>query len=263
MNTLSESIRPKVPLREDFKIALYLGIAGALATALLFPYLLQVMPGLLAKVPAYIPLPALIAIQSAQALMIFSALAFLGLRMGHRIGLDTPWLRAVTTKRERPRLPWPTAICTGLLTGIVIVAIDPLFAAHMPPTLNGQPQIEPTSSALAGFLASFYGGIAEEIQLRLFVMTFMLWLVSLIRKPVPGIAYIVAIMIAALLFGAGHLPAAASIWPLDAVVVARTLVLNSIAGIAFGYLYWKRGLEMAMLAHFSADLVLHVLAPLL
>ena len=37
------------------------------------------------------------------------------------------------------------------------------------------------------------------------------------------------------------------------------VVLNSLAGIAFGWLYWRRGLEAAMIAHFAADLVLHVL----
>ena len=71
-----------------------------------------------------------------------------------------------------------------------------------------------------------------------------------------------AIAVAALLFGAGHLPAAAKIWGLEDIVVVRTIALNAIAGIAFGWLYWKRGIEMAMLGHFSADIVLHVLAPL-
>ena len=59
------------------------------------------------------------------------------------------------------------------------------------------------------------------------------------------------------------LPAAAQVWGLDAMVVARTVLLNAVAGIAFGWLYWKRGLEMAVLAHFGADLVLHVATPLL
>ena len=75
--------------------------------------------------------------------------------------------------------------------------------------------------------------------------------------------YWAAIVVAALLFGAGHLPAASKIWGLEAIVVLRTLLLNGIAGVVFGWLYWKRGLEMAMLSHFSADIVLHVIAPLL
>jgi hypothetical protein len=35
-----------------------------------------------------------------------------------------------------------------------------------------------------------------------------------------------------------------------------------VAGAAFGWLYWKKGLEAAMIAHGSADVVLHVLGPL-
>jgi hypothetical protein len=38
----------------------------------------------------------------------------------------------------------------------------------------------------------------------------------------------------------------------------RALVLNGIAGIAYGYLYWKRGLEAAMLAHMSTHLIMQI-----
>jgi len=33
-------------------------------------------------------------------------------------------------------------------------------------------------------------------------------------------------------------------------------------GVVFGYLYWKRGLEAAMIAHGTADVVMHVGRPL-
>jgi hypothetical protein len=36
-------------------------------------------------------------------------------------------------------------------------------------------------------------------------------------------------------------------------------VLNGIGGIVFGWLYWRNGLESAMTAHFSADIVVHVM----
>jgi membrane protease YdiL (CAAX protease family) len=70
-------------------------------------------------------------------------------------------------------------------------------------------------------------------------------------------------LVAALAFGAGHLPAAAHVWPLDAVVVTRTVLLNTIAGLVFGWFYVRKGIESAMLSHFCADLVLHVATPLL
>jgi membrane protease YdiL (CAAX protease family) len=44
------------------------------------------------------------------------------------------------------------------------------------------------------------------------------------------------------------------------MVVFRTLVLNALGGLAFGWLFYRHGLEHAMAAHFSADIVVHVLA---
>ena len=114
-----------------------------------------------------------------------------------------------------------------------------------------------------GLLASFYGGIAEELQLRLFLMTLLVWMLTFAGRHRPRAPlFWMAIVIAAIAFGAGHLPAAEKIWGLDAIVVVRTVLLNAIGGVVFGWLYWKRGIEMAMLGHFSADIVLHVIAPL-
>lgn len=67
----------------------------------------------------------------------------------------------------------------------------------------------------------------------------------------------------AILFGLAHLPLASQIgMPLDVVVVIRTILLNGIAGVVFGWLYWSFGLESAMLAHFSIDVVMHSFIPL-
>jgi membrane protease YdiL (CAAX protease family) len=101
-------------------------------------------------------------------------------------------------------------------------------------------------------------------MMRLFLVTLVAWVLCLASKGTKLRWHLVAaIVIAALLFGAGHLPAAAPVWPLTGMVVLRTLLLNAVAGLAFGWLYWRRGLEAAMLAHFCADLVLHVAVPLL
>ena len=47
------------------------------------------------------------------------------------------------------------------------------------------------------------------------------------------------------------------------LMVVRVLVLNLIPGIVFGVLFWRRGLLSAMTAHFSADVLMHAVAPLL
>ncbi len=75
-------------------------------------------------------------------------------------------------------------------------------------------------------------------------------------------AFWTANLIVAIIFGLGHLPAASIMMlPITPVVVTAALVLNGIAALVFGYLYWKKGLEAAMVAHFSADIVVHVFGP--
>jgi hypothetical protein len=257
---LAESAPPRPSMREDLSMSLFLGLACGLATAALFPYLMILMPQALAKLPMPLPLVALL--QSLQAFVLLTLLSFCGLRMGHRLGLGAPWLRALLFRRERVAQPWLLAIACGALAGIAIVALDPLFAPYMPKPMQALPAA-PQAHAFAGFLASFYGGIAEECMMRLFLVTLLAWILCLASKGTKLRWHLVAaIVLAALLFGAGHLPATAKLWPLDGVVIARTLVLNGIAGLVFGWFYVRNGLESAMLSHFCADLVLHVAAPL-
>jgi membrane protease YdiL (CAAX protease family) len=102
--------------------------------------------------------------------------------------------------------------------------------------------------------------------MRLFLLSLFAFLGSRIRhttegRPTQGVFW-AANVLAALLFGLGHLPAIVMIVPLSPLVVTRLVLLNGLAGVAFGYLYVTRGLEAAILAHFVMDIVLHVLAPL-
>lgn len=254
---------PTTPWKHDLKIAALLGMVSALAVAALMPYLAQLMPDKFAKLP--VPLSVLIVAQSIQSFVLIGLMSLAGLRMGHRVGLGTPLLqRWINRDPLAVSLRPLQAILLGVAAALAVVALSAAIDPLLPPMLHPPAKTGTGQSALNGFLASFYGGIAEELQLRLFLMTLVVWLAAMLRKTTPSSrVYWIAIAIAALLFGAGHLPAAHHVWGLDMIVVVRTVLLNSLAGLAFGWLYWKRGLEMAVLAHFSADLVLHVLTPLL
>lgn len=254
----------KAPWALDLRTAVVWGVLAGLSTIAVMPYLMQLTPQAFAQVR--IPMPAFIALQGAQALVLMGLLSLLGLRMGHRVGLGSPLLQAWLARRASPS--WQTlkplqvialgAGAAALVLGASLV-LDPLLPEPLQPIAD----TDATRSALNGLLASCYGGIAEELQLRLFLMTLVVWLLARFgRRQPPAAAYWVAIAVAAVLFGAGHLPAAAKVWGLTDIVVFRTIALNAIAGLAFGWLYWRRGIEMAMLGHFSADIVLHVLAPL-
>jgi membrane protease YdiL (CAAX protease family) len=98
------------------------------------------------------------------------------------------------------------------------------------------------------------------------MMSFFVWLGRFLSKTAAGTpsdaVFWIANVLAAVLFGLGHLPATSLQVPLTPLVVTRAVVLNGLLGIVFGWLYWKRGLEAAIISHFSADLVLHVLLAL-
>ena len=97
-------------------------------------------------------------------------------------------------------------------------------------------------------------------------MSVLVWLGRFVSKTEDGhptLAVLwIANILAAILFGLGHLPATAALFPITPLVIIRAIVLNGLIGIAFGYLYFKHGLESAMLSHFTADIVLHVLLAL-
>jgi membrane protease YdiL (CAAX protease family) len=116
-------------------------------------------------------------------------------------------------------------------------------------------------------LTCFYGGVVEEVLTRLFLLSLFAWLgVKMFQQQKERLApatFWIANLLAAILFGLGHLPAASRIMQITPEVVVLALVMNGIAAVAFGYLYWKRGLEAAMIAHFSADFLLYVVGPAL
>jgi len=150
-------------------------------------------------------------------------------------------------------------LLTGLIAGVLILLLE-LFFIKMLPDLKS---ITPPGR-FYGFLASFYGGIVEEVLMRLFLLSLLL--VFLRRFNALGIW--VAILSVAVIFGLGHLPttvkayALSSASELPALMIVRALLLNGIVGVACGWLYWKKGLEYAISSHFMTDLVIHVLWPI-
>jgi hypothetical protein len=254
----------KTPWKPDLKTAATWGVLAGLSAVAVLPYLRRLAPEAFAKTS--LSFPMLAAAQGLQALALLGVLALLGLRMGHRVGLGSPllqgWFGGPRTATLQTLRPWHS-ILLGVLAGAAIVGASLLIDPMLPPQLHPAAAPAAATTVIEGALASFYGGIAEELQVRLFLMTLLVWMLTLGGKhrPKPALFWL-ALVIAAIAFGAGHLPAANHVWGLSTIVVVRTVALNALGALVFGWLYWKRGIEMAMLGHFSADIVLHVLAPL-
>jgi membrane protease YdiL (CAAX protease family) len=221
-----------------------------------------------------ISLAVLLPIQVGENAAIFAVAVAGGLFLATRIGLGAPILEAYLANQEvtgRIKTILVPSIALGIIASLVIIGLDvsvfaPALVGELGKTSEALTRLNMQPPAWQGFLASFYGGIDEEIAMRLFLLSLFAFLGKFVSHTIDGRPTLpvlwAANILTAIIFGLGHLPATAALIPITPLVVARAVVLNGLAGIAFGYLYWTRGLESAMLSHFSADMILHVISVL-
>jgi hypothetical protein len=146
-----------------------------------------------------------------------------------------------------------TGVLLGVLSGILLTAISLLFIPCLPEEfiVFGE-NIKP--SLAARFL---YGGITEEIVMRFGLMTFLVWLCSLIFKGLNSTVYWIGIVIVAFLFALGHFPIVYQTVSEPSTTLLFYIIIGNISsGIIFGWLYWKKGLEAAFIAHIFAHVVM-------
>ena len=145
-------------------------------------------------------------------------------------------------------------VVAGLLVGLTLYFLDKTV-------FHSSILSEMHSIVWPGALASLYGGVNEEVLLRLFLFTFIYFLCGRIFKFTHEhrlyFLWMTNILVA-LIFGLGHLPAAFKLVTPSGFEFFRIILLNGIGGIVFGWLYWSRGLWTAMTAHFVTDLMIHV-----
>ena len=243
--------------KKMFLLLLAAGVFGCIAV---LPYVWSL--GLIPedKLPA--PKSVLALAQIVQSVVMLSVAVFLGLYLGRKVGLGAPYLEDRLTGEsvhDGFKSVLITSVVLGVIAGGLVFFLDRVvFAVYIEPVTASQAK----PALWQRFLASFYGGICEELFMRLFLMSFFVWLFSKIKRTVSGhaadLGFWSAIVLVSVIFGLGHLPMTARFIGITPLVVVRAILLNGIAGIVFGWLYWKKGLESAMVSHFSADIIIHV-----
>jgi membrane protease YdiL (CAAX protease family) len=237
-------------------------VAGLLGVVAVFPFVLELFGSRLDVQAPNVAMPTVLALALIQNGILLAVAILVGMSRSNRVGLRMPLVQAWTTgtRASLGQAGVAPALLAGAAVGAVLVAIEALvFLRHLPRAMHSLFAIPLWKRLLAGVL---YGGITEELFMRLFLMSLVAWLCGRRWKTPDGLpaagAFWIAIVLVAVLFGLGHLPATSVITPLTPTLAVRALVLNGVAGIAFGYLYWKRGLEAAMVGHMSAHLVMQI-----
>ncbi|MEZ6001998.1 CPBP family intramembrane glutamic endopeptidase [Hyphomonas sp.] len=188
-------------------------------------------------------------------------LAWSGLVLGQRTGLGAPLLMDLLDKvpgaGSRFIKSALLACILGLLLGAAMVGLKLALQPYSPPEMP----VLGFRGPVGGLLVSIAAAVGEEVWFRLGLMTLLVWGISRLlgqADPHPAMMWSI-IILTAVAFGMAHLPQLASFDAATPFSIWGTILGNCAVGSLYGWCYWRHGLLAAMVAHFSVDLVIHVL----
>ena len=194
-----------------------------------------------------------IGISVAQVSLYGAIFAGIGIILSNKIGL---WKKFEINKKAILGV-----VIISIIGGLTLSIVDRyVFGSFIDPVLHSYDN-KPTIEYI---IASFtYGGVYEEILMRLFLMTLFSWIIAKIfyrkEKEIPVKVFIISNIVAALLFAAVHIPSTMAMTTLTPLLIFRCFLLNGLLGLCFGYLYRKHGIGYSMIAHGFAHLISDIL----
>jgi membrane protease YdiL (CAAX protease family) len=192
--------------------------------------------------------------------VLVAAVVRLGLLLAGNIGRGVPLLeRWLAGQRVGPLLltVLREAVVAGTSLGIIVLLLY-VFVFHVPlPQLAAITRVPLWKRVLFASAAA----VEEELLFRLVLLSFLAWLLGTRwhqpdGRPRAGAGWL-ANLLAGAAFALAHVPTT----PLTALTFTPRVLTAGMASMLFGRLYWTRGLEAAIVAHFAADLMLLVVGP--
>jgi hypothetical protein len=188
-------------------------------------------------------------------------LTLVGVHLGRKIGTGAPhieaWLSGKTLRGGSLKADVAWAVTAGLFLGAALVGLRMITTPYLPETIA-----EYGFRGVSGSLAvSFGAAVAEEVWFRLGALTLLVWLVTMLsgKEEATRTIFWSVIVVTSVLFGLAHLPQLFSFGAGTTFAIVGTIAGNTAVGVLYGWLFWRRGLFAAICAHFSVDLVIHVI----
>jgi membrane protease YdiL (CAAX protease family) len=242
---------------EKFKylVLFLLGFIGILSSVSLIPQLTSLSPE---------PLPMSVfwvkVISVVQTSVLLLVMVLIGGVFAKRVNLTTSIIdRLCGVSTNLPKLfdILVPAIFGGVIGGFCLLVFFYFMANFLPMDFLQASErfIPPWHTRL------FYGGITEEVLVRWGLMSFFTWCCYKVcqtnASKINQYNYVFGILLSALLFGLGHLPVALMLTETPNIYFYLYIIIgNAIFGCIAGWLFWKRGLESAILAHMVAHITM-------
>jgi membrane protease YdiL (CAAX protease family) len=259
---MSESLENEMNNRKQFTVFLVMLVIYALCIFVTYAFFADQIAA-----SAGVPMPEMPASNAVMGLasagiyiVLYGLLGWAGYWFARKLGLP-----GIFSENGNWQRWFILPLLLGLGCGVVLVLGDMFFAK-----VNGfGPFVHPQFPM--SIFASITAGIGEEIMFRGFVFGLWGFILHWLLKRFNGrtVALWIANVIAALAFGAGHLPAlffltgASSPAELNPVLLVEVFLLNGVIGLVAGWRYMKDGLVAAAGVHFWTDIVFHVIWGLL
>ena len=194
------------------------------------------------------------------SLIIGIILVFIGLWVSSRANMGAPLIASFFSKKSINQIIRKDAFLSSVFLAIFL-AIILLGLFEIQKEFYPVPHKLSRPSKLFYILVSFSAGITEEIIFRLGLMSLVITGIQFLKKaefPSNKIVW-TGILISALFFGLMHLPLSKNFVYLTPFTIGVSMIGNLITGCTFGWIFWKRGLLVAILSHIVFDLVFHVI----
>ena len=245
-------------IKKYWKTLLFFAIVGAVGGFFVGLYLLDSYPDeirqqLVAELNGFdlIPVDILVGLVTmVQSAGYGIVLGGLGIFLAKKIGL---W----KDEKTLTKTPLTVALILSVVGGLLMILPDLLFFNGYSEAIKNSYATKPNATYILATVT--YGAVIEEVMLRLFMMSLVAFgLQKLFEKQSDKPSdklLIIANVVSALLFAAGHLPATVMMIGTSPLIIARCFLLNGGLGFLFGYLYQKYGLRYAMIAHGGCHIV--------
>ena len=244
-----KTMRIKAFLKSNLGFIIFLAVFGVIGGIFTGLWSLEtISPEMLEESLAMVGSEGVLIFIGVVQVMFYSVfLGIVGKAIAERIGLWREW-----------SFDKKGALVTGiviLVGGAMLILPDVFIFSHFSEAVADSYLEKPTLNYIITALT--YGGVVEEVMMRLFLMSLVALVISRFRadKDATSGVVLASNIIVALVFAAGHLPATAMTTGITVPILIRCFLLNGGFGFVFGYLYQKYGIYYAMAAHAGVHLV--------
>ena len=204
------------------------------------------------------------AVASPVSTLVAGLVGFLGLRLWN-------WSRLLGSLKTDAnhrfgRVAWSVSLGLGLLVGLLLLGVIRLAIEPVVPAAGARIAAAASLPIWRRLVIVYVAAVGEELVFRLVLLSIVAGLMVRLlnraaRVPSGGIIW-ASIGLSALAFAAVHLPAWSTVGPLSPGLAIMVMILNSLGGVVFGYVFVTRGIVAAIWVHAGADCAIQLIGPL-